>query len=85
MTLLELSRKLGVSVATVSNALTGKGRMRPEKRQQIIETAIAFGYDIQSVQTRQRKKNIYIIVEQVENAPTPPILDSICRAKCSYY
>ena len=36
MTLLELSRELGVSVATVSNALTGKGRMRPEKRQQII-------------------------------------------------
>lgn len=80
MTLLELSRELGVSVATVSNALTGKGRMRPEKRQQIIETAIAFGYDIQSVQTRQRKKNVYIIVEQVENAPTPPILDSICKA-----
>lgn len=31
-TLNDISKQLGVSVATVSNALTGKGRMREELR-----------------------------------------------------
>ena len=39
ITLKELSQILGVSTATVSNALKGKGRMGADKRLKIIETA----------------------------------------------
>ena len=43
-TLSDISKQLGVSVATVSNALTGKGRMREELRQEIITAASDMGY-----------------------------------------
>lgn len=44
MTLADLAARLGVSTATVSNALTGKGRMQPALRRRILETAALMGY-----------------------------------------
>ncbi|KQV41426.1 MULTISPECIES: LacI family DNA-binding transcriptional regulator [unclassified Rhizobium] len=40
----ELARHLGVSIATASNALSGKGRLSPELAQRIRETANQMGY-----------------------------------------
>lgn len=80
MTLTELANRLGVSVATVSNAITGKGRMRDEKRREIIETAISLGYDFSKVESRQRKKNIHVIVEQISVYFCLDIVRGICQA-----
>jgi len=80
ITLTELAHKLDVSVATVSNALSGKGRMREEKRRSIIEAAVAEGYDISSVTDRQRKRNICVITEQVGCAFSDKIIRGISTA-----
>lgn len=40
----ELARHLGVSIATASNALSGKGRLSPELAQRIRDTANQMGY-----------------------------------------
>lgn len=40
----DIARQMGLSTATVSNAFTGKGRMRPETRSAIIEQARSLGY-----------------------------------------
>lgn len=40
----DIAQVLGVSTATVSNALTGKGRMKETTRRQIREIALAMGY-----------------------------------------
>lgn len=39
----DIARELGVSTATISNALTGKGRMKEETRQHIREAAKEMG------------------------------------------
>ena len=79
MTLAELARELNVSIATVSNAITGKGRMSDEKRQAILEAAIAHGYDMTKVEERQRKKIIHIIVEDLEIDFCTHIVSGICQ------
>ncbi len=40
----ELARHLGVSIATVSNALSGKGRLSPELADRIRDAADRMGY-----------------------------------------
>lgn len=80
ITLQELSEKLGVSTATVSNALKGKGRMRADKRMQILEVATAMGYDVHSAQLRQHTKNVYILAEQLSVFFLDTIIEQICVA-----
>jgi DNA-binding LacI/PurR family transcriptional regulator len=78
ITLQDIAKRLNVSTATVSNALTGKGRMRKEKRQEILETAAAFGYDTQSVQQRQRTRSVYVIVEQLCTDFLNNVINHVC-------
>ena len=44
VTIVELAKLAGVSNATVSKALTGKGRISPARRKQILELARKYGY-----------------------------------------
>lgn len=80
ITLKELSQILGVSTATVSNALKGKGRMSAAKRLEIIETATAKGYDVQSALLRQHTKNVYVLVEQLDIVFLTRAIEQICLA-----
>lgn len=80
MTLAELAKELNVSVATVSNAISGKGRMRSEKRQEILEAAIARGYDVTKAEGRQRKKVVHVIVEDTIIHYCAAITDGLCAA-----
>jgi len=43
-TIRDIARAAGVSVATASKGLNGKGRMRPETRQRIVDIAREFGF-----------------------------------------
>ena len=40
----DIARSMNLSEATVSNALTGKGRMKPETREAIRACAVSMGY-----------------------------------------
>lgn len=63
-TLQDISDKLQISIATVSNALNGKGRMRRELRQKIIDTAAEMGYSFTEEKSAV-DKNIIIIAEDI--------------------
>lgn len=65
VTLSDIARTLGVSVATVSNALTGKGRMRPDLRDSIIKHAIASGYPVIENAASAGTQKLYVIVEDI--------------------
>ncbi len=80
ITLRELAEALGVSTATVSNAIKGKGRMNPEKRLKILEFASERGYDIENAQSRQHSKNVSIIVEQFGCFFIDTIIEYFCAA-----
>ena len=64
-TLSDISKQLGVSVATVSNALTGKGRMREELRQEIITAASDMGYAPTGNARLPVTENIIVIAEDI--------------------
>ncbi len=64
-TLSDISKQLGVSVATVSNALTGKGRMREDLRNEIIAAAAEIGYTPQGNVRLPIPENIIVIAEDI--------------------
>lgn len=60
-----LAAELGVSTATISNALTGKGRMKEETRRHIREAALSMGYEM-PVAGRVQKGQMIVIAEAAE-------------------
>lgn len=44
VTIYDIAEKLGVSTTTVNRALTGKGRIKPETRERVVETARRMGF-----------------------------------------
>lgn len=64
-TLSDIAKALGVSVATASNALTGKGRMRDELRKEIIAAAAEMGYSSPECTKIPAVENIIIIAEDI--------------------
>lgn len=64
-TLSDIAKALGVSVATASNALTGKGRMRDELREEIIAAAAEMGYSSPGCSRIAPVENIIIIAEDI--------------------
>lgn len=61
--LTDIAKSMGLSTATISNAFTGKGRMRSETRQAIIEQAEALGYRHRTRGKSKAKKQFIIITE----------------------
>ena len=48
-TINDIAQRLGLSTATVSNALSGKGRVSEARRQEILEAATRMGYDFERI------------------------------------
>ena len=59
---------VGVSKATVSNALNNKGNVQPELKNRIIETANKVGYVIKNEHNTPEKKHLYTIVVTTKQA-----------------
>lgn len=79
ITIADIARTMQLSTATVSNALTGKGRISEEKRREIVETAQAMGYDFSRIRAnRSNHQNICIMVEQVGITFCDRIVQGIC-------
>lgn len=65
VTLKDIAAKLGVSVVTISNALSGKKGVSDSVRAQVLETAKAMGYDTKKYDNPKRKgMRIGIIVSE---------------------
>ena len=79
-TISDIARALGLSTATVSNALSGKGRVSAEKKQEIIDTATRMGYDFSRVRTALPRRDIAVVVETLSVFFCTRIAEGICRA-----
>jgi len=75
----DIARELGVSTATISNALTGKGRMKEETRQHIREAAKEMGYVIPH-SAREQGKNILVFTEDNHITFSSEIASGLCTA-----
>lgn len=64
ITIQEIAQQMQVSVATVSNALNGKGRMRADLRRQILQEAERQGYEINARNT-ERGTGVIAIAEDL--------------------
>ncbi len=65
MKLSDLAHELGVSTATISNALNGKGRMTAQLRQQICKSAKALGY-VHTPRISSKARELMVISEANE-------------------
>lgn len=79
-TITDIARALNLSTATVSNALTGKGRISEVKRKNIITTAQEMGYDFNRIRAHKQVKKICVLIEHVGVVFADSILEGICSA-----
>ena len=79
-TINDIARETGLSIASVSNALNGKGRVSDEKRRLIIETAQRMGYDLGRVRGAEGRKSICVMLEHLSVGFCHNIAESIERA-----
>jgi LacI family transcriptional regulator len=80
ITISDIARETGLSTATVSNALSGKGRVSDARRKQIIEMATRMGYDFSRIRVAQPQRGIAVIVESLSVIFCIKIAEGICRA-----
>ena len=82
ITIKDIALEMGLSTATVSNALSSKGRVSEAKRRAILETARRMGYDLSRIHTapasrwetrRLVEPEVYLelAVARLESRPLP--------------
>ena len=79
-TINDIAQRLGLSSATVSNALSGKGRVSAAKRRQIIEVAAGMGYDFNRIRAASPRRSIAVFVEALSVLFCIKITEGICRS-----
>ena len=80
ITIYDIAQKLGLSTATVSNALSGKGRVSEARRQAIIDTATEMGYDFNRIRVSSPRRSIAVFVETLSILFCTKVTEGICRA-----
>ena len=80
ITINDIARAMNLSSATVSNALSGKGRVSEMKRQEILDTAARMGYDFKRVRSTPVRKTVAVFVETLSAIFCTKITEGICRA-----
>ena len=79
ITIYDIAQKLGLSTATVSNALSGKGRVSEARRRQIIDAAAQMGYDFNRIRASSPRRSIAVFVETLSGIFCTKITEGICR------
>lgn len=62
ITLKDIAEELGVSVTTVSRALSGRGRISAATRRQVMEKAVELGYDLAAPEAEGERRRICIVL-----------------------
>ena len=79
ITINDIAQALNLSTATVSNALSGKGRVSEANRQAIIEKAKEMGYDFGRLRVAPQRKTIAVIIESLDTSFCCRIAEGIGR------
>lgn len=80
VTLKELARMCGVSISTVSNIINGKPKVSEETKQRVLDAIKQTGYQpnyFAQGMRKQKTRTIGIIVEELIQFSTPPIVETI--------
>ena len=75
----DIARAMNLSEATVSNAFTGKGRMKPETRDAILACARQMGYQFRTRSVSRIRKRLIVLLEGFDISFITPILTGISR------
>lgn len=78
----DIARSMNLSEATVSNALTGKGRMKPETREAIRACAVSMGYQRRLRRSPQNKGGLIAIAENLDTSFVSPMLSGAISEAC---
>lgn len=78
----DIAKAMNLSEATVSNAFTGKGRMKPQTRDAILACAEKMGYEFHPRKSANAKKHLIIIAENLNNSFVSAILSGIQEEAC---
>ena len=80
VTISDIALALNLSTATVSNALTGKGRVSEANRQVIIDKANQMGYDFARLRLSPQRKTVAVFTESLAVTFCSKIAEGISRA-----
>lgn len=93
ITLKDIAQELGLSVTTVSRALSGQGRISPKTRQTVVDKAVEMGYDVKAVvqpdsQTTSRKNICIVFNARLQSLTTDPFYGTVMvgvETECQKY
>ena len=80
ITINDIAQTLNLSTATVSNALTGKGRVSEANRQAIIDKANEMGYDFGRLRLTPQRKTVAVFMESLAIPFCCKIAEGVSRA-----
>lgn len=80
ITINDIARELGLSTATISNALSGKGRVSANRRREILDAAKRMGYDFNRVRVNPPQKTLAVFVETLSVFFCTKIAEGVIRA-----
>ena len=80
ITINDIARALNLSTATVSNALSGKGRVSEANRRTVIEQAKQMGYDFSRLRVTPQRKTIAVFTESLAVPFCSRITEGVSRA-----
>ncbi len=80
ITINDIAQALGLSTATVSNALSGKGRVSETNRQAVIDKAKEMGYDFGRLRLSPQRKTVAVFSESLSVPFCYKITEGITRA-----
>lgn len=82
-TVFDVAAKAGVSIATVSRALNGIRRVRPELHERVLEAAEALGYNVNLLGRALRQKRTFsvgLVVPDLENPFFSALAQQVSRS-----
>ncbi|MBE5808363.1 MAG: LacI family transcriptional regulator [Clostridiales bacterium] len=79
-TITDIARETGLSIASVSNALNGKGRVSAKNRRLVIDTALRMGYDMGRVRGAERRRSVCVMLEHIASTFCYRIAQGISHA-----
>ncbi len=93
VTLRDIANELGISVTTVSRAITGRGRVSPATREAVLNKAREMGYDIKTTVPQEAvsavRKNICIVFNsRLQSLTTDPFYGTVMvgvETECQKY
>ena len=80
ITINDIAQEMKLSTATISNALSGKGRVSEAKRREIMDTATRLGYDFTRIRAAQIRQTVAVFTESLSSIFCTKISEGINRA-----